>query len=181
MELESIERRKSQIQDIARQMQAKWAFRREDGSLLTSQEAKSDEVMRWEGSSIWNGQRWLRDESSSETLSYYVQTVRFRAWPNCRFDAKSHSSPSLRVENFSRINSPRPWVNVNDLEVRHIGPGFTLIEIYEFLDKYRTPCLCQMRGQRCCGNKLGAGWASSNGTESPQSPLCQNCQVSYFD
>ncbi|KAI9719021.1 MAG: hypothetical protein M1828_006397 [Chrysothrix sp. TS-e1954] len=79
MELESLERRKGQIDAIAQQMCNSWRLRRKDCTEMKASEADC-EVERWTGSSTWEGQRWLEDETAQApgVLQYYVKTVIFR-------------------------------------------------------------------------------------------------------
>lgn len=81
MELESLERRKDQIDSIGREMCTKWQFLRKDDVLMVPRAALPGPdpfpVSRWSGPSTWNGERWIRDESRPETVDYYVATV---AW-----------------------------------------------------------------------------------------------------
>ena len=76
IELESLERKKGQVDEMARKMREQWRFVRKDGTLLAA--TGSDDVNRWSGSSTWNGERWLRDETRPDVLDYYVRTVVFR-------------------------------------------------------------------------------------------------------
>ena len=174
MELESIERRRPQIQDMARQMREKWSFRRRDGTLLKANEGGKDEIMKWEGSSTWSGQRWLRDETKAETLEYYMQTVCFQVSPDPPNETSFTPAPKLDVRGFSRISNSGS-VYVHQLEARGIGSGLTATEVSQLLRLYNRRCQCVLAGRSDCGNGQGAGWAASNTT----STYCQNCQVRH--
>ncbi|KAF5678666.1 alanine-tRNA ligase [Fusarium heterosporum] len=79
IELESLERKKDQVDKIADQMIKKWFFKRPDGVVLYAEASgKSIKTSRWRGSSIWHGQRWIRDETEPEKLDYYIVSVTFR-------------------------------------------------------------------------------------------------------
>lgn len=101
LELETLERKKDQVDSIARQMSKQWYFSRKDGTPLFAdtsvfaeedfqdeeQAAESTEgttakrdrfVQRWSGSSFMNGQRWERDEAAPGRLDYYILTVPFK-------------------------------------------------------------------------------------------------------
>ncbi|KAB5586098.1 hypothetical protein GE09DRAFT_1073321 [Coniochaeta sp. 2T2.1] len=79
IELESLERKKDQVDEIAKQMRERWFFKRKDGEgLLADVSGKGDEVTRWSGTSTWNRQRWVRDETAERRLDYYVVAVHFR-------------------------------------------------------------------------------------------------------
>ncbi|KAM7208357.1 hypothetical protein V8F20_001335 [Naviculisporaceae sp. PSN 640] len=79
IELESVERKKEQIDAIAKQMAEKWYFVRKDGvALFPDVTGKSVEIDRWSGSSTWQGRTWTRDESAPGRIDYYIATVVFR-------------------------------------------------------------------------------------------------------
>ena len=79
LELESLERRKAQVDHIAEGMCEKWSWVNNDGYLLKAR-IDETEVDRWSGSSTWEGKRWQEDEAQGRegTLDYYVRTVVFR-------------------------------------------------------------------------------------------------------
>ncbi|KAF3927385.1 hypothetical protein ABW21_db0205022 [Orbilia brochopaga] len=101
VELESLERKKASIDHLAQQAIEKWEFTRMDGTKLTAKRSHihrtqsseneeviehdkgETEVMRWSGSSTWEGRRWLRDEVNTEPgkLQYYVKSVVWRVKP----------------------------------------------------------------------------------------------------
>ena len=60
VELESLERRKDQVDYMAAQMVEKWQFVRRDNSWLSAK-GSPVKIMRWSGSSTWGGRRceWL--------------------------------------------------------------------------------------------------------------------------
>lgn len=79
IELESLERKKEQVDAIAKQMAEKWYFTRQDGvTLFPDVSGKAVKIDRWSGSSTWNGQTWQRDESAPGRIDYYIATVAFR-------------------------------------------------------------------------------------------------------
>ncbi|RFN53434.1 hypothetical protein FIE12Z_2259 [Fusarium flagelliforme] len=86
-ELESLKRKKDQVDKIAAQMIKKWYFKRKDGVVLyadaTTQESQ------WNGSSTWNNQRWVRDETEDGRLDYCIVTVTFR--PKIEIERKGGS------------------------------------------------------------------------------------------
>ncbi|MCJ1326809.1 hypothetical protein MMC10_003475 [Thelotrema lepadinum] len=175
MELESIERRRPQIEHIAQQMREKWMFRRRDGALLKANAGGRDEIMKWEGSSTWNGQRWLRDETKPETLEYYMQTVCFRVSPDSYDVSTFKAIPSLDLRGvFPRLSRPGS-LQVEQLEARGIGSGLTATEVYQLYSLYGRRCQCVATGKSDCGKGLGASWVESNSLV----PYCQNCQASH--
>ncbi|KAI1417944.1 hypothetical protein F5Y13DRAFT_150095 [Hypoxylon sp. FL1857] len=79
IELESLERKKDQVDSIAKQMREKWFFKRTDGAALFPDVTGGNvEVSRWSGTSTWHGQTWTRDESAPGRIDYYVVCVPFR-------------------------------------------------------------------------------------------------------
>lgn len=92
-ELESVERKKGQIDSIAAQMREKWFFKRADGAILFADASEPEEmdggsvsdpyqedaiVSRWSGSSTWQETQWLRDETEDGRIDYYIRRVLFR-------------------------------------------------------------------------------------------------------
>lgn len=75
IEIESLDRKKYQIDGIAKQMTEKWFFKRVDGAVLF---AATTNVSTWRGTSKWQGERWVRDESEEGVIDYYVKTIVFR-------------------------------------------------------------------------------------------------------
>lgn len=79
IELESLERKKSQVNQIAKQMAEQWYFKRADNvALFADVTGKATEVDRWTGTSTWDGSTWTRDESRPGQIDYYIATVVFR-------------------------------------------------------------------------------------------------------
>ncbi|KAM7211329.1 hypothetical protein V8F06_013285 [Rhypophila decipiens] len=79
IELESLERKKDQVDSIAQQMAEKWYFVRKDGvALFPDFSGKSVKIDRWSGSSTWQNHTWARDESAPGRIDYYIATVVFR-------------------------------------------------------------------------------------------------------
>lgn len=79
IEMETVKRKSSQLDEIANQMAQRWHFRTKDERLLFADATpNSHEVSRWQGSSSWHNQRWIRDEVSEGVIEYYVGAVRFR-------------------------------------------------------------------------------------------------------
>lgn len=74
IELESLKRKKDQVDKIAAQMIKKWYFKRKDGVVLY---AATTQQSQWSGSSTWNNKRWVRDETEDGMLDYYIVTVTF--------------------------------------------------------------------------------------------------------
>ncbi|KAM7191376.1 hypothetical protein V8F33_008979 [Rhypophila sp. PSN 637] len=79
IELESLERKKDQVDAIAKQMAQKWYLVRKDGvALFPDCSGKSVRIDRWSGSSTWQGRTWIREQSAPGRIDYYIATVVFR-------------------------------------------------------------------------------------------------------
>ncbi|KAM0229348.1 hypothetical protein ACHAP5_011683 [Fusarium lateritium] len=123
IELESLERKKDQVDKIANQMAKKWFIKRSDGVVLYADTSeKSRKVDRWSGSSIWHGRRWTRDETSPDRLDYYIVTVAFRPQieiersggtiSETAFESaqkKFHSYSQLCIPGQEKIEDPQPF------------------------------------------------------------------------
>jgi hypothetical protein len=78
-ELESLERKKGQIDRIVKQMAERWYFNRTDGvTLFPDFTGRTTEVDRWTGPSEFNNRKWTRDESRPGEVDFYCATVVFR-------------------------------------------------------------------------------------------------------
>ncbi len=133
MELESLERKKDQIDYVASQMVQSWRFSRTDGVAMTAQ-VEDFELDTWRGSSTWESTRWLRDEIAPETLQYYVKTVVWR--PNLQATVSSTDRlPGIYVpESFATLQ-PNNFDNVhtNSLEAAGVPPGTSAETVKEIL------------------------------------------------
>lgn len=99
IDIESIERRKDEVDYIAGEMADQWRFQRADGTNMLA--VKTDtSVSRWTGSSMLGGQRWVRDEVAPGQLQYYFATVMWRPSEE-PLDGPQRLNPPLRV-NWSR-------------------------------------------------------------------------------
>ncbi|KAJ5702672.1 hypothetical protein N7488_010220 [Penicillium malachiteum] len=96
IDFESIERRKDEVNHIAHELAEKWRFRRSDGVDMVTSGEDSISFSRWTGSSTLGGMRWLRDETRSGQLDYYVGTVTWR--------------PSKELPTDDRLFNPRVQV-----------------------------------------------------------------------
>lgn len=119
MELESLVRKKAQVDDIAAQMRESWCFKRKDGTLLAMDPGEPFTSELWTGTSVWSRQRWTRDEVPQENgqerleLDYYVLTVRWRPLAAHKVEAAHReTAPDLSARNPGpRIFGyrPLPW------------------------------------------------------------------------
>ncbi|KAL3477087.1 hypothetical protein BJX99DRAFT_226689 [Aspergillus californicus] len=97
MDFESLERRKDEVDILAKQAIEGWFFTRKDGRVLTA--SMEVAVSRWTGSSMFASRRWVRDESRPGELDYYVATVTWKL---------ASSTEGLDLE------TPRPKIRVPD-------------------------------------------------------------------
>ncbi|KAI6765540.1 hypothetical protein HG530_006610 [Fusarium avenaceum] len=131
IELESLERKKDQVNKIADQMAKEWFIKRSDGVVLYADvSGKSRKVDRWSGSSIWHGRRWIRDETEPNRLDYYILTVTFRPQHEIERSGGTisetafksaqrqvHFFSELRIPGQDKIEDPKPFVyDENDSE-----------------------------------------------------------------
>lgn len=82
MELESLERRKLQVDWMADEISRNWHFTRSDDLHLVADPARV-ETETWKGAATWGGARWVRDEEDTEpnVLKYYIRRVIFGVVP----------------------------------------------------------------------------------------------------
>lgn len=80
IQIESIERRKPQVDYVANKAREDWHFTRTDNVHLVCDAQTRLEELRWTGSSTWEGLRWIRDEDDREPgiLHYYLVTLQFK-------------------------------------------------------------------------------------------------------
>lgn len=128
LELESLERKKQQIDSIAEQMVQSWTFQRMDDVKMTAEPLKASSVMRWTGTSAWVKDdtliswRWLRDEARPGQLDYYVASVVWKPRPSVDGHVEVEEAPNLRATSGTVI----PWaedqyVDMSSLEEAGIG------------------------------------------------------------
>jgi len=123
IDIESIERRKDEVDWMAGEMANKWQFTRADGTRMLA--AKSDTtVSRWTGSSILGERRWIRDEVVPGQLQYYFATVTWR--PSNESADQRHFNPSLRVD-WSRPSPPDfQWSYIDESYLEDAGIEMTV-------------------------------------------------------
>ncbi|PNS19676.1 Vigilin 1 [Sphaceloma murrayae] len=86
--LESLERKALQVDFLAKAMVQSWTFLRADGRILTGDSANLKASV-WQGRSTLNDRRWIRDESSVNTLHYHVVDIAFTPVPqSLHFESK---------------------------------------------------------------------------------------------
>lgn len=127
MELESLERRKLQIDWMADHISRNWHFTRSDDVHLVADPAVM-ETDTWKGAATWDGQRWVRDEEDNEpnVLKYYIRRVVFGVVSRAddeegyemRNKRKFHQGLAVHqaVAAKTRINGPVTSLNTVDIE-----------------------------------------------------------------
>ncbi|THV94224.1 hypothetical protein D6D26_07871 [Aureobasidium pullulans] len=107
---ESLERKKDQIDDVARQAAKNWIFRRRDDTELSAERCQP-EIMKWSGKATWGHRRWVRDETGPNKLDYYVSTVTWRPANSKVTDndesTSSYVAGSRKFPNLSAIGYPQ--------------------------------------------------------------------------
>ncbi|KAH7136841.1 hypothetical protein B0J13DRAFT_587009 [Dactylonectria estremocensis] len=80
IEIETVERKKGQLDAIADFMVNYWSFKRPDGTVLYADDNfwLDRKVERWSGSSTWQGHTWTRDETAPGIIGYYLLSIAFR-------------------------------------------------------------------------------------------------------
>lgn len=140
MELESLERKKGQIDAIAAQMRQKWFFKRTDGAVLLADAPpeeenteKSDDdasqegelVTRWSGSSTWQDQRWLRDETEPGRVDYYIRTVPFKLRQHIEAEGGCVSAEALKAAEADEFDPEKLNLRLpNERPMRYRGRAY---------------------------------------------------------
>ncbi|RSM19222.1 hypothetical protein CDV31_001898 [Fusarium ambrosium] len=79
IEMETLERKKRQVDRIAKMMIDRWFFKKPDGTVLVADtEGSTRQESRWKGTSRWHDKRWVRDETEEGVIDYYIVSVTFR-------------------------------------------------------------------------------------------------------
>ncbi|KAF4338945.1 hypothetical protein FBEOM_7121 [Fusarium beomiforme] len=112
IELESLERKKDQVDKIAKQMVDNWFFKRPDGVVLYADTSDANrKVSRWSGSSTWHGQRWIRDETEPNKLDYYIVSIKFRPIIEIERSGGAISENAIReARGPSALDRPKLWL-----------------------------------------------------------------------
>lgn len=121
MAFESLERKKDQIDDVVKQAIEGWVFRRKDDTELSAENCKP-EIMRWSGSATWMDHRWLRDETGTNRIDYYVSTVTWRPSSSSVNNENavskgqatgSRKSPNLDAIGYPQLDDPIQCIHTN--------------------------------------------------------------------
>lgn len=141
LELESLERRKDQINSIANQMISKWQFQRKDGVRLSAKDSAVT-TMRWSGSSTWNDVRWVRDETRPDTLDYYVAAVTFKPVLNAPenqtdLDSEINRAPLLETQGFTPLTPSCVNLTVSSLKAANVPSGTSAADAVLMVESHR--------------------------------------------
>lgn len=91
IDIESIERRKDEVDWLADEMADQWKFKRGDHITMVADKS-AIAISRWTGSSVLGERRWIRDEVSPGQLQYYVKSV---SWRPSRESGDRHHNRAL--------------------------------------------------------------------------------------
>ncbi|KAI8683202.1 hypothetical protein NCS56_00444400 [Fusarium sp. Ph1] len=102
IEMETLERKKRQVDRIAKMMIERWFFKKPDGTVLVADtEGSTRQESRWRGTSRWHNKRWIRDETEEGVIDYYIvpttmttMNFAFACLMRLRWTARSHISMS---------------------------------------------------------------------------------------
>ncbi len=121
LELESLQRKKDQIDWMADMMRDTWHFQTKN---LTIFSASKDDVTEntWIGSSTWNDARWVRDETKLEQVEYYIKTVTWQR--DASLTRLEASAPDLTApeEKFKVIEDSTPSLATDELAAAKVPP-----------------------------------------------------------
>ncbi|EED14022.1 conserved hypothetical protein [Talaromyces stipitatus ATCC 10500] len=135
MDFEMVDRRKEEIDYITNLAVDKWFFRRADGIVFKAN--KEDiKTSRWTGSSTLGDARWIRDESRTNEIDYYVKTVTWKPVPEFDpFTGGGDGCPNLDIpHDFPRQTPPfgrMPNVPVDDLQYLDCSDNLSAQQVYD--------------------------------------------------
>jgi hypothetical protein len=121
LELESLERKKLQIDSMAAQMAHSWMFQRTDGVRLAALPPRPQDAKRWTGTSAWNESRWLRDEVRPGQVDYYVLPVVWKPLRDEDAEIEVVEAPNLRASGTAIPRAPNQRVTRSYLRAANIG------------------------------------------------------------
>lgn len=121
---ESLERKRDQVDQIATQAIERWEFEKKDGVIMSA-EGCVPKIMRWSGNSTWGDSRWVRDETKSGQVDYYIATV---TWAPVRPLKAASSIADSQAED---LPSGRKKKEARDLQaignpIKMNGPSFSV-------------------------------------------------------
>ncbi|KAK4940332.1 hypothetical protein LTR10_019548 [Elasticomyces elasticus] len=136
MELESLQRKRNQIDWIAEEMTKVWHFERKDGTIMSAN-GGDFKVDLWSGSSTWERKRWLRDETQPGTNEYYVKTVTWK--PNSAIIKPERPwARDLHVpQTFPVISHEEPSMSVSLIEEAQVPAASSADETLRLVQEWR--------------------------------------------
>jgi len=166
-EIESLERKRTQVEWLIEEIGKSWVFERQDGVMLVPkrkvvvEDVSDDEeeeereekevveeldldVMKWTGSSVIDSERWIRDENRPDELDFHVVAIKFvPKQPDTEEEveaAKRKIHDLFIPEGFADvIDSTRPQASVIDLNDCGLEPGTSAEEVRRVLSSDMTP------------------------------------------
>ena len=103
-------------------MRNTWHFQTKDGTLFSASKADVT-TTTWTGSSTWNEERWVRDETQPEKVEYYIRTVTWK--PDRDLDSIKSPAPDLTApeDKFKVIQDSAPYLDIHALQLAGVPPG----------------------------------------------------------
>ncbi|KAL4994520.1 hypothetical protein BDV10DRAFT_176719 [Aspergillus recurvatus] len=126
VDFESLERRKEEVDILVSQAVEKWVFRRKDGRTLSAKSADLA-TTKWTGSSMFGGERWVRDEVRPGELDYYIVTAAWKLQPPSAADSASEEEIDMTVrvpDDYRQL--PPPYTgqeSIDEWEMEEAGVG----------------------------------------------------------
>lgn len=118
IELESVMRKREQVDAIATQMAKHWFFKRKDDiPLFPDSSCNSNETSQWRGSSTWHRQRWPRDETEKGWIDYHLVTVTFQRQLDVEKQGGIVSEEVAKLAEDDEF--PESWFNLFTVRERH--------------------------------------------------------------
>jgi hypothetical protein len=118
IDIESIERRKDEVDYISGEMADQWRFKRADGTNMLAAKADTT-VSRWTGSSMLGERRWLRDEVTPGQLQHYFATVTWQ--PSQEPLDAQRLNPPLRVNWDRPVFEDSHWHSIRESYLEEAG------------------------------------------------------------
>ena len=121
LELESLQRKKDQIDWMAEMMKNKWHFQTKNNTIFSASKDDTSETT-WSGSSTWNDKRWVRDETKPDQVDYYIKTV---VWKRDASPTETNIAPDLTAprSKFKVIEDSTPYLSTHELQAASVPPG----------------------------------------------------------
>lgn len=134
IQLESLQRKKDQIDWIAEMMSTTWQFQSFNGTIYTA--AKNDfKATQWTGSSTWESARWVRDETKPGEVDYFVKTVTWK--PDKELSTIKTSAQALTApDHFKAIQDSTPFLRTSLLKQARVPAGADASEAKRLVREY---------------------------------------------